>query len=363
MEENTVCFLTYDWTFGSEPLEPNGCNWYRCVLPTQELRKNGWIADVGFPGYSKEYGFGLLQPDESYTHGWDVIVFKLIMLGTVADAMEEAKQRGQKIVVDLDDWFEGLHPTNAAYKMTDPKVNPQSNRDYYMRIIANADALITSTPFLQDYYTNVKGHKHVYLVRNGIDLDRWTPKKDHSRYLPKVGWVGATPWRSQDLETMSPWFGKWMREKRLDFHHSGSIKGAPTAAEQLGLLPGTKFTHQGMEKISKYPELFRRMDIGIVPLSNIEFNHAKSVIKGLEYAAAGIPFVASYSPEYALLEGQGIGRVANNVDEWIGHLDALIDPRTRKEDAERNLEGIRKYQSMAVRGPEWSEVMHQIKNL
>lgn len=363
MEENTVCFLTYDWSFGTDPLEPNGCNWYRCILPTMELREQGWIADVGFPGYAEEFGFGLLQPDQSYTHGWDIIVFKLVMLDTVAANMASAKAKGQKIVVDLDDWFEGLHHTNTAFKMTDPKVNPQSNRDHYMKIIADADALITSTPFLHDFYKNVKGHEHVYLVRNGIDLDRWVQKKDHSRYLPKIGWVGATPWRSQDLETMQPWFGEWMRERRLDFHHSGSIKNAPSAADQLGLLPGTKFTHQPMQPISTYPELFRKIDIGIVPLSNIEFNHAKSTIKGLEYAAAGIPFVASYSPEYALLAEQGVGRVANNPQEWKEALEALLDPSERKLEVAKNLAGIQEHHSMHVRGEDWSTVMHKIKSL
>jgi hypothetical protein len=76
-----------------------------------------------------------------------------------------------------------------------------------------------------------------------------------------------------------------------------------------------------------------------------------------------VPWVASYSPEYAILEEQGIGRVANNEREWIGHLEELLDPKVRKEDAERNIENIKKYQSMEVRGKDWNEVMHQIRDL
>lgn len=363
MEENTVCFLTYDWAFGSDPLEANGCNWYRCILPALELRKHGWIADVGFPGYNKEHGFGLLRPDESSVHGWDIIVFKLVMLRSIAEKIDEAKIGGQKIVVDLDDWMEGLEPTNTAFKTTDPKFNPEANRDHYAKIINAADALTTSTPFLYDYYKNVKGHKNVFLVRNGIDLPRWRQRRDHSGYLPKVGWVGATPWRSLDLETMTPWFGDWMNRKRLSFHHSGHIKNAPFAAEQLGLPKSVKSTTEPMKYISKYPELFRKIDLGLVPLNDVKFNHAKSTIKGLEYTAAGVPWIASYSPEYALLAEQGVGRLAHNQDEWIEHLEALTDPRVRKEDAERNLENVKMAHTMEVRGQEWSDVMHQIKAL
>lgn len=359
----TVSFLTYDWAFGTKPLEPNGCAWYRCYLPMKELEKHGWETGIGFPGYNEKYGFGLLVPDNKAVHGWDVIVFKLIMMDSVASKMLEAKEMGQKIVVDIDDWFEGLEKTNMAYTMTDPEKNPRNNRDHYMYIIDNADAIITSTPFLYDFYTKEKGYKNVFMVRNGIDLPRWNQRKDHSRGLPQVGWVGATPWRSMDLETLSPWFGDFLEKNHLSFHHSGHIINANEAANQLGIPKSVKRSKEPMKPISKYPELFRKIDIGIVPLNNVQFNHAKSGIKGLEYSAAGVPWIASYSPEYEILEEQGIGRLARNEREWMGHLEELLDPRVRKEDIERNLDNIKKYQSMEVRGADWNEVMHQIRAL
>lgn len=362
MSKPTVSFLTYDFTLGSKPIEPNGCAWYRCYLPMKELEKHGWDTGIGFPGWNSEHGFGLLVPENKAIHGWDIIVFKLIMLQSIAEKMESAKEMGQKIVVDIDDWFEGLSKSNLAHKMTDPEMNPRNNREHYMHIIDNADAIITSTPFLYDFYTNVKGYKNVYMVRNGIDLPRWTQRKDHSRYLPQFGWVGATPWRSNDLETLNPFFGQFLEKNRLSFHHSGHIKNAKNAKDQFGIPKSVKVTTQPMEKISKYPELFRKIDVGVVPLNNVEFNHAKSGIKGLEYSAAGVPWIASYSPEYEILEEQGIGRVARNEREWIGHMEELLDPKVRKEDVERNIEGIKKYQSMDVRGNDWDEVMHQIRN-
>lgn len=359
----TVSFLTFDWAFGTEPLEPNGCAWYRCYLPMKELEKQGWETGIGFPGYNPKYGFGLLVPDNKAVHGWDIIVFKLIMLDTVAEKMKEAKELGQKIVVDIDDWFEGLEKTNLAYTMTDPEKNPKNNRDHYMYIIDNADAIITSTPFLYDFYKNEKGMNNVFLVRNGVDIPRWIQKKDHARYLPTYGWVGATPWRSMDLEQLNPFFGEFLSKNRVGFHHSGSIKNANEASAQLGLPSNVKTTKEPMKPISRYPELFKKIDVGIVPLNDVKFNYAKSGIKGLEYTAAGVPWISSYSPEYEMLNKQGIGRMARNEDEWLEHLEALLDPRIRKEDAERNLENVKLYHSMEVRGQDWNEVMHQIKEL
>jgi hypothetical protein len=357
----TVSFLTYDFTITSPPVEPNGCAWYRCWLPMKQLEKAGWETGMGFPGWNDDHGLGLLVKGDKAIHGWDVIVLKLIMLQSIADKVLQAKEMGQKIAVDIDDWFEGLSESNLAHKMTDPEVNPRNNRDHYMYIIENADAIITSTPFLYDFYKNEKGYKNVYMVRNGIDLDRWTQRKDHSRWLPQFGWVGATPWRSNDLEQLSPWFGNFLEKNHLTFHHSGAIKNAKEARDQLGIPKAVKSTKQAMEKISKYPSLFRKIDVGLVPLNDVGFNHAKSSIKGLEYAAAGVPFIASWSPEYELLEQQGVGRVARNQEEWLQHSEELLNPNTRKEDIERNLEGIKKYQAMEVRRSEWDEVIRQIK--
>ena len=361
MGNPTVSFLTYDFTLGSKPVEPNGCAWYRCYLPMKELEQAGWDTGIGFPGWNEEHGFGLLVPDNKAIHGWDVIVLKLIMLESVASKIHEAKKMGQKIAVDIDDWFEGLSESNLAHKMTDPEMNPRNNRNHYMYIIENADAIITSTPFLYDFYKNEKGYEHVYMVRNGIDIPRWQQRKDHSRWLPQFGWVGATPWRSNDLEQLSPWFGTFLEKNHLSFHHSGAIKNAKEAKDQLGIPKSVKTSKQPMEKISNYPSMFRKIDVGLVPLNDVGFNHAKSSIKGLEYAAAGVPFIASWSPEYELLEQQGVGRVARNEKEWIGHAEELLDPRVRKEDVERNLEGIKKYQSMEVRRSEWDEVINQIR--
>ena len=99
----------------------------------------------------------------------------------------------------------------------------------------------------------------------------------------------------------------------------------------------------GMAPISMYPELFKPIDIGIVPLNDIPFNHAKSYIKGLEYAAAGIPFISSYSPEYQYLADNGIGRIANNQEEWERHLGDLLDANTRIAEIKSNYNELEKF--------------------
>lgn len=357
MRRNTIGFLTHDWAYGTKPLQPNGCAWYRCLLPMRELEKHNWRVGIGMPQFNKEHGFGMILKENQAVHGWDVLVFKLLMRKEVASAMPIAKALGQKIVVDIDDFFDGLDETNQAYAVTDPKRNSDNNREHYNSIIAQADAIITSTPFLYDYYK--AKYKHVYLVRNGIDLPRWVRRKDRAVSRPTIGWVGATPWRSRDLETLSSWIGPFIKKNNLLFHHSGHTANSPLAREQLKI-DKQRCTSTPLCPINEYPKLFSKIDIGIVPLNDLPFNHAKSYIKGLEYAAAGVPFVSSYSPEYEYLANAGIGRVARNAAEWQYHLSELINPQLRKDEADVNYEILKEKFTMTQTGADWNDVMLQI---
>lgn len=355
-KRRTVGFLSGDWAWGTKPLQPNGCAWYRCTLPINELMKYQWVCGLGFPGFTHDKGFGIIQNDNQIVQGWDIVVFKLLMQQSVLNFLPRAKELGQITVVDVDDFFEGLHPTNKAFNGTDPEKNKDNNRAIYKEIIMNVDAVITSTPFLYDHYSKLRDN--VYLIRNGIDIERWRPRKRRMHARTTIGWVGATPWRSNDLEQLAPWFSKYMQSRRLRFHHSGHTTDAPTAHDLLGLREEI-CTQYPLVPILDYPKLFEPIDIGIVPLNNVPFNHAKSFIKGLEYAASGIPFVSSYSPEYQYLSDHGIGRVARNEDEWIYHLDELRIESIRKDEIDHNFEMLSKF-TIDKRGEDWNKTLRMI---
>ena len=352
-QKPTIAFLTHDWAWGTDPIQPNGCCWYRCKLPSDELNKRGWFTAVGFPAFNEIRGFGMLVDDGRAVHGWDIIILKLLMQKEILESIPKAQAMGQKIIVDIDDWFDGLSKSNKAFETTDPKMNPDSNRDIYSKIIMSADAIITSTPFLFEYYG--KKRDNVFMVRNGIDVDRWKKKQFRAVKKTKIGWVGATHWRSNDLEQLSPFMGKYIKQNNVLFHHSGHNPNAPLAHKLLGVSKELSHTTQ-MAPILSYPKILEPIDIGIIPLNNIEFNHAKSFIKGLEYAAAGIPFIASYSPEYQYLADNGIGRVAKNEKEWIYHLDELLDIRTRRDEINENYSLLHRF-SMDARGEDWDSTM------
>jgi len=100
-----------------------------------------------------------------------------------------------------------------------------------------------------------------------------------------------------------------------------------------------------------------------VPLTNIPFNEAKSFLKGIEYAASNIPFVASDLPEYRYLAEEGrVGRVANTPEEWVKHLTELLDYDTRKKEAGTQRSRVLKEQSIVNRAHEWVKVFEGSPN-
>lgn len=357
----SIAYLTNDWVWGTDPLQPNGCAWYRCVLPGIELEKRGWITGVGVPCFSEKDGFGIISDDTRGIHGWDVIVLKLLMDRGTLLSIDYAKDLGQKIVVDVDDFFDGLDPSNRAYTVTDPKKNPNDNRDIHSEIINKADAVITSTPFLYNYYSQKR--KNVFMVRNGIDHKRYKDIRHYRRSYqkPKIGWVGATHWRSGDLEILSPFMNDLLIENKAKFHHSGHSPGAPMVKDLIKI-EDKLFSKSGMMPIGQYPILFDPIDVGVAPLKDIPFNEAKSFIKGLEYAAASVPFVASPLPEYKYLKDSGVGITASTEEEWKENLKRLLDPKERSKEISKNFSNLNNF-TMEKRGNEWIEIMSEIRKM
>lgn len=358
----SVGFASTDWSKIGEGIAPNGCTWYRCMLPARQLAQAKIDTEVGVLNVRPNGRFAIQHPFQQKSTLYKIIVLKVVMHKAALDNIEKAKAAGQKIVVDIDDLFPELHEKNLAYKNTDPQKNKDNNREILASLIERATALICSTPFIYDYYKTMYPDKPIFMVRNSIDTDRW-PRVFPAKREPRIGWLGATPWRSKDLEQLSPFFNEYITSRKVVFHHTGHINWATAAFIPLGITDKTLLTASPMVPLSELPQAYSEMDIGIVPLNDIPFNRAKSFIKGLEYAAAGVPFVASSLPEYEHLAQNGVGRVASTHNEWISHLDELLDYKIRKDEAILNREIIEEEFSIKSQAAKWINVFSEISKL
>lgn len=350
-----LAFLTKEFTkvTGTNVIIPGGSAYYRCMMPQSICE---YQSAFGLPAWTSQYGFGVQHATKSATFGFNAVMLKLIMDRWVPHQIEVAQALGQKIIVDVDDHYDGLHKDNAAFKITDPTVNKVSNRDYYKQIIHAADVVTVSTPYLYGYYKDRV--KDVRLVRNAIRPEMFKIQRKHRSGPPQLGWAGATQWRSNDAETANPWLREFLREHDLKFHHAGHMPDAPSFSEKAGI-DEQYMIHSPMKPMNEYYKMLD-FDIGLVLLSDIPFNQAKSALKGMEYAAANIPFVAYATEEYKWLANQGVGRVATTPDEWVAHLTDLLDYKTRKREAAVNRANLLKTQTISTRAAEWNAVFRSV---
>lgn len=343
-----VAFLTNDWA--ADRLDnlyvPNGTPFYRCYLPMTTIPG----AVMGRPRFTTRDGFGV--DDGAYgRYGFDVVVLKMLMDRQISRQIEVARSLGQRVIVDVDDYAPGLHPANVAHHYSDPAVSPGSNWQTHEANIVAADTITVSTPFLYVYYSTL--HPDVRLIRNGIDPAMFLPLREQ-QHRPAVGWMGSLGWRSEDVETMGGWLPDFIERNKLRFHHGGHVDRFGYAYTRIGVK--REFCSiQPMVPMTRLRSIMD-FDIGLVPLNPIPFNEAKSCLKGLEYAASGIPFVARGLPEYARIAAEGIGEVAESDEEWLEAMNRLLSRKARVEAVERALAALPAH-TIDARAPEWAAAL------
>lgn len=349
-----AAFLTRTWARDPMTGQPaiQAVPFYRQWLPMNCL--TGKHA-MGMPAWTSATGFGIVNDEKTARFGFDVVSMKLLMERWIPHQIKVAQALGQRVINDVDDLYDDIHEGNMAKNATDPEKNRVRNRDHYREAILQSDTITVSTPILKTHYEEM-GHPDVRLVRNGINPLQFKFQEPVYRKRPVIGWVGAVDWRSGDLEALKSWLPGFLKEHRLTFHHSGHVPGHKPLGAVLGL-PDDTYTWSAMVPFTRLHTLYQ-FDIGLVPLTPIPFNEAKSALKGLEYAASGIAYVASSSSEYRLLAEDGCGRTASSDTEWLAQLGRLLDFGARRDDVRRNFTTMMDKHTIVQRRDEWRAVFN-----
>lgn len=251
-----------------------------------------------------------VTPDLVYLHN---------VSADLAGLLGAARARGQVVLHDIDDWQWGLPAGHSASRGDPAKASRLAAN------LAQADVITTSTGYLAGRLAE-RFRSEIAVVANHVDTDRFTPV-DQAVEQPTIGWAGAVDFRAGDLGELRGVLNQLDGHAR--FQHSGHADEAPSFAAEVGL-PGEAVEVRGRVHPQQWPDLLD-FQIGVVPLRDTPFNHAKSDLKGLEYAAAGIPFVASPRTSYtALREAWGeCVPLARKPADWVKGLRRLLDPNAR----------------------------------
>lgn len=298
--------------------DAEGCGYYRIINPFTYAARLGAVTQV-----FREVSYEALLP-------YDIVVVQRQINPAMVKLMAALKRRGKVVIAETDDLIERVpldNPAHAFYKPADV--------DTYLECIETADGVTVSTPELRYNYSPL--NRNTYVLPNYIDFDLrpWPTPTFRNDGLVRLGWTGSAS-HAADIMILGPVLKELMdKYPNTVYVHYGVADLTSHLVSQYRL-PADRIEYIPPESFVLYPSNLNRFDIGMAPLLVNQFNLAKSHLKVMEYAAAGVPFVASRVAPYTRYTDQGVdGYTAGTTDEWIEHLSLMIeDSAKRKEMAE-----------------------------
>lgn len=198
----------------------------------------------------------------------------------------QLKTRGAKLIYDLDDDLLATHPSNEVEAFL------ESIRPKVRFLIREADAVTVSTTILAKRIAKL--NTNIYVWQNALD-EQLVPPINHTQSTIDVGYFGTNS-HLQDFMCIIGGLARSSVEKdeQLNMELCGISDNSRVANVILNRIHIKPRPVQGEYRhFHAMLATEARWTIGLAPLLKNEFNDAKSGIKALDYAAAGIPAIVS----------------------------------------------------------------------
>lgn len=303
--------------FIAEPNAPNSN--YRVIFPLRALEKRGH--EVLWPAN--------LERDLSLR---DLQSCDLVHCFRRLDRSRDLKQlmaRGVAVSFDNDDDFGAAEVTKGANGRLEAggRARAANVRRFteILRLTRVVDLATTPSEVLAEKY-RAAGAEHVAVIENRLDgeLEGFGVKAPHPGIV--VGWMAGSE-HERDLSLL-PIIE--VLQRLLDTHSELRIV-------TIGLrlpLRGERYEFRPKVPFGRLLEAMADIDIGIAPLADTAFNHARSDVKLKEYGAVGAAWLASPVGAYREVGGGEGGRLVGD-DEWFDALDGLIRSGFRRKRLSR----------------------------
>jgi hypothetical protein len=299
-------------------------------MPLLELARRGHEVHFGLDSRTRLREDALRACDVVHVHRFHDEPTRKLML--------QLRAAGVGVVWDNDDDLTRT-PEGTAARETAGPLRSQQLRSDMTRMLELAHVVTTPSAELAHQY-RAWGAEHVEVVENFLPAS-YATGPSRPRDGVTIGWAAAEEHR-HDLKTLG--IGATLLEL-LAAH-----PGLRVASISLDLrLAHERYAHRPLVQYEELASHIAAFDIGIAPLADIPFNRARSNVKLKEYAAAGVPWLASPIGPYAGLGERQGGRLVADGD-WGAELERLIgNERQRRK--------------LAKRGRKWAEGETVAKNI
>jgi hypothetical protein len=338
---------------GVFPADLYGCGYYRLIWPAMQLQLAGHDVEIIHPNdrnnmFSAEVVDGTVTgKDINFPRQYDVIVLQRVTHKYLAQAIPFMRAEGTAVIVDVDDDLHNISMTNPMYGALHPEKRPghpaeDHSWDWAEYACDNATMVTATTDALTKRY----GHKSLgwkirnYIPESGIQRDHVDSNL--------IGWGGSIHSHAEDIPSLGSSINRLVSEG-FKFRVVGSNIGIRQA---FGLRREEDFDATGPIELPYWIIALSTLGVGIAPLASSTFNRAKSWLKPMEYAAAGVPSVVSPSPAYRELHDLfGIGDIAEKPKDWYRLIRRLVTDQAYRLD--RSAAGLAAAEELTIEKHAW----------
>lgn len=194
-------------------------------------------------------------------------------------------------------------------------------------IVKYADVVIVGSHFLKEYA--IKLNKNVFIITTLLDTERIylpQPNKPASDEVV-IGWTGS-PVHYENLKILVHPLQRLVNEQyniRLILLGLSGNKKIRKLFEQIRGLKSSFIDFLPWDNPREVVRFIQNFDIGVMPLTESEWNKGKDAYKAKEYMACGVATLCSAVGENNYIIKDGInGLLASNESEWYEKLKKLI---------------------------------------
>lgn len=229
---------------------------------------------------------------------------------TTQSVIERLAANGTAIVWDTDDDLSAVPRESPMYKKTGGVKGQVIHRET-IKTARHAHVMTTTTDALAARYETA-GIPRIEVIGNYLAS---RPKRRRHRHNGiVVGWVAALEHKADVARIPIARALGALLDKHPDLR---------VECVGVDLKLRERYRHDGFLPFMTLADRIGGFDIAIAPLADIPFNATRSNIKVKEYAASGVPWLASPTGPYVGLGEEQGGRLVPD-DQWLEELDRLI---------------------------------------
>jgi len=269
----------------------------------------------------------------------------------------QAQHLGKRVVYDLDDDMFNISPMSPHYKQLgimpvdmerpsgekipmwrdgengfDVAKSRQIRRDF-IKIIRQVDVVTCTTPPLGAQYGRF--NDRVAVIPNAIDFRTWAQlpvrwREDQVRIL----YTGAAN-HQEDWMFIRP----ALEEIQRKYPQVVIVSVGMDWRYLQHNFDLSRFEVHGWVDFDAYPYMMKGLcgDIGLAPISKVQFNDCRSSLKWVEYSALKIPTIATdYGPYLRDVRHGETGLLVDSQKDWFDALESLVTDATKRKELGEN---------------------------